>query len=135
MAHAAGEYPLRSGDAFWINMRGWCARDILPLGWLERSRGEELRADREAAGMLMRAGFDPRALARYLERAQGPENESKATWLPARAERLATIEDAAGLSPRAHAASSEEFLAVQRAVGELLPAGGGEAPSLRRARR
>jgi predicted Zn-dependent protease len=44
--------------------------DVLPIGMIDRRRERELQADASATLLLSRAGFDPAALLRYVERVQ-----------------------------------------------------------------
>jgi predicted Zn-dependent protease len=86
---------------------GWSAaapRDnATPGGLREAQRQSELESDRVAAGILSFAGYDPRALARYIERVQPadpPRPNAKAPY-PGKEERLAALGAAIRLLPPA----------------------------------
>jgi hypothetical protein len=65
----------------------------LPLGLYGWWRNLEINADRVAARSMAAAGWDPAALARYVERLQTPDNgATKLSPLPSGSERLQAIE-------------------------------------------
>lgn len=65
----------------------------IPLGMLQMRRKCELAADRLAAIQMAAAGYDPSALARYIERVQAPAEMQPRVLssLPQRSQRLETI--------------------------------------------
>jgi predicted Zn-dependent protease len=77
-----------------------------PLGLLQTRREWELDADRLAASKMAAAGYDPEALARYIDREQAPydrETGAVLSPLPRRAERLEAIHAVIGkLPPQAY---------------------------------
>ena len=75
----------------------------------------ELEADDRAAAAMARAGFDPAALPRYIEREQRPSPFSQ---LPPRAVRIDALRTTiAELAPRAeYIENSSDFSAVQKAA-------------------
>jgi beta-barrel assembly-enhancing protease len=75
----------------------------LPLSLLQMQRKAELAADQAAARAMANAGYDPEALARYIERVQ-PADETKAgIWspLPRRSARVQAIREL-GLAAQPH---------------------------------
>jgi len=78
----------------------------VPMALLQMWRGYELAADRLAVTKMAAAGYDPEALARYIDREQASydEHSQKAfSPLPRRAERLAAIHAVIGkLPPQAY---------------------------------
>lgn len=85
---------------------------LAPIEVRDKIRGIELQADRDAVARMAAAGFDPKALATYLDRVQLTGNER--STLPPRSERVAAIEDAIRhLPPATYSTSSREFERVQ----------------------
>ena len=83
-----------------IYMGGWAGQGAregqslaIPLGMLQIWRKYELDADRLAARNMAAAGYDPAALARYIERVQSPDETQVKMWsaLPPRSARLEAI--------------------------------------------
>src|SRR5262249_7330236 len=72
-----------------------CASDVaVPLGYLNFQRDFERQADFLALRAMARAGFDPNALVRYIERVQPSPSTIVSTALsplPARDQRIAII--------------------------------------------
>jgi len=84
----------------------------IPMALLQMWRTCELAADRLAASKMAAAGYDPEALARYIDRQQASydEHSPKAfSPLPPRAERLKAIHAAIGKLP-AHSYPPHEGL-------------------------
>jgi len=67
----------------------------VPMGFLASQRKNELDSDRLAVRMLSGAGYDPQALARYIEHVQpdGAQTNERAPY-PAKDERLAALQTA-----------------------------------------
>ncbi len=85
---------------------------VAPADVRDKIRAIELQADRDAVARMAAAGYDPAALAHYLERVQLPANER--SLLPPPAERVAAIEEAIRKLPsRKYAALSGEFDRIQ----------------------
>jgi predicted Zn-dependent protease len=85
-----------------IYMGGWSGAAMrqgqaqaIPMGMLQTVRKFELDADVLAARAMAAAGYDPAALARYIERVQSPDEGEPKVWsaLPARWQRLAAIRE------------------------------------------
>jgi predicted Zn-dependent protease len=74
----------------------------IPLGFLQTWRERELDADRLAAGKMPAAGYDPEALARYIDReqaAQAGKARKVSSGMPSPAERLKAIHAVIGMLP------------------------------------
>ncbi len=92
-----------------IFMGGWAGYAIrqqdnaIPVAFRATQRQNELEADRLAVSMLSAAGYDPRALARYIERVQpaDPPLRSATAPYPDKDERLAALQTAIGQLPPA----------------------------------
>ncbi|MFN0172497.1 MAG: M48 family metalloprotease [Bryobacteraceae bacterium] len=110
-----------------IFMGGWTGRSVghsAPLGLVAIERSAELEADLLAVQTMARAGFDPKALVRYVERVQvrPPGTTSKAySPLPDRDQRISALLAAIEELPTVDyaAAASSEFAAAQQEVGRL----------------
>jgi len=65
----------------------------VPLGYVKFQRDSELQADRLAAEKMSAAGYDPEALAQYIEREQPPDPPQQKPYspLPERSARVAAI--------------------------------------------
>jgi predicted Zn-dependent protease len=96
--------------------------ELLPADLLDQRRGIELQADASAVVAMSRAGFDPDALLRYIDRVQ-PFDRPRSPF-PARAARIATLQEAIRNLPPAAYTKSDEFYRIQ---GQVHPAP--EAPS------
>jgi predicted Zn-dependent protease len=102
------------------------AETAMPLALLGFERASELEADYRAVPMMAGAGWDPEALARYIEREQPvadprmPGSGSQVfSSLPPRDERVAALRKAIGdLPPRAYS-PSPEFTAIQAEARRL----------------
>jgi predicted Zn-dependent protease len=78
---------------------------------LDRWRTMELQADTTAAVAMSRAGFDPAALVRYIERLQPPDRRYSA--FPPRAARIAALEQTIRDLPPSANMHSDEFQRIQ----------------------
>jgi hypothetical protein len=122
--------PVRTSAAtvplfFAISDRYW-TRDQVPRSWAEAQRPYELEADREAARALAAAGYDPRALAAYIERVQPPALEDSP--LPPRAERLENLSRAVHGVAIPAPPPSGEFERIQEETRRALARLGAVAP-------
>jgi beta-barrel assembly-enhancing protease len=106
-----GKIPIFFGDSF--------DSGPMPAGVIDQRREKELQADASAILLLSRAGFDPAALLRYVERVQ-PLDRSRSPF-PARADRIAALQKAIGDLPPASYSESDEFYAIQEQVRPLRP--------------
>ena len=94
----------------------------VPLGLLKMRRKLELDADRLAASKMPAAGYDPGALARYIDREQAPYDEySQRTFssLPQRTQRLEAIRAIIGGLPAQVYPPHEGLHKVQEEVRRL----------------
>ena len=106
---------------------GWTGEAIrngqslaLPLALLQMQRKAELAADQAAARAMANAGYEPEALARYIERVQPAEETKAGIWspLPGRSRRVQAIREL-GLAPQPHeprAGLAEAQAEVRRAI-------------------
>jgi len=92
----------------------------MPLGFMKSHREFELQADALAARMMSDAGYDPAALAGYIEREQAPDDPQPKPFspLPQRSERVAAIR--ALITDRAYP-DHPGFAAMQDEVRRRLP--------------
>jgi predicted Zn-dependent protease len=117
---------------------GSCTDGIaVPAGYIRYQRGFEREADALAVQTMARAGFDPNALVRYIERVQPPlsTNRSAAfSAIPPLNQRIPTMTSAMeGLAVTNYPAPvGGEFPAAQNAVRQLIPPNDSGPPSLRR---
>jgi predicted Zn-dependent protease len=101
------------------------AATAIPIALLQFMRGYELEADYRAVPMMADAGWDPEALARYIEREQVPDPRRPGTEsrvfspLPPREERVAAIRKAIGNLPPRGYSPSPGFAVVQTEVRRL----------------
>jgi predicted Zn-dependent protease len=119
LAQAMARGPLRidnnAGTIPTILVGGWGDDStLIPAAWLNRWREMELRADASAAMAMSRAGFDPAALLRYIERLQPADRRYSA--FPPRASRIAALEQTIRDLPPAASAESGEFNRIQELV-------------------
>jgi predicted Zn-dependent protease len=107
---------------------------LLPAGMMKQLQSMELQVDTSAVSAMSRAGFDPGALLRYIERVQPPDG--RISQFPPRAERLAGLRAAIqNLPPADTIQSSDEFYRIQelaRAAAPAPPAEPRTVPSLKR---
>ncbi len=99
-----------------VFMGGWSGNaprqgELVPAGFRRMELAQELQADSMALDLLSRAGFDPGALFRYLERAGE---------FPGREARLAALETALAKIPAAPAPPLSDFAAIQAQTGPLV---------------
>ena len=99
-----------------VFMGGWSGNaprqgELVPTGFQRMQLAQEQQADSMALDLLSRAGFDPRALLRYLERAGE---------FPGRAPRLAALQSALAKLPAAPAPPPSDFAAIQAQTGPLV---------------
>jgi predicted Zn-dependent protease len=90
---------------------------FLPSSALEQYRQVELDADQRAVAIMSRAGFDPEALVRYLDRVQ--LESGVRSPLPARSERIAALQRVIRGLPLANYSQSEEFYEIQEATRRI----------------
>lgn len=105
-----------------------------PMGILQTKRQFELAADRLAATRMAAAGYDPEALARYIDREQAAYDEnSSATFsaLPRRGRRVAAIREALTALPAQAYPAHEGLGKIQDEVRRLTGLGSPKpAPTL-----
>ncbi len=99
---------------------------MIPMGFRETFRANELEADRKAIKLLADAGYDPVALLRYIRRTQ---RDSMNSFLPPRVERIDAMEKTLADIPEQ---PSSEFAIVQKRVRGLIALPKKEPPTLRR---
>jgi predicted Zn-dependent protease len=88
-------------------------------GMIDQRHERELHADTSAILLLSRAGFDPAALLRYVERVQ-PLDRPRSPF-PARADRIAALQKAIRDLPPASYSKSDEFYTIQEELRPLRP--------------
>lgn len=91
---------------------------LVPMAFLKDQRERELDADRFALELLARAGYDAKALRRYIERIQAPDRERSP--LPPRELRLAKMDETLQSLPMASRPSTGDFQAIQRTVRDII---------------
>jgi predicted Zn-dependent protease len=102
-----------------------------PLGLLPLMRAYEEEADRIAVRTMARAGYDPTALFRYIERMQVGERLISDSSRPSREARVAGLQQAvAELSPSQYASGTGKFERIRALVSALMQQAP-PAPSLR----
>jgi hypothetical protein len=109
-SNTSGKIPL----VFIGNFGGPSADLLLPPAAMAQSRKDEVQADASAVVSMARAGFDPAALLRYIERLQPRDRPGSA--VPYRAERIAALQKAIEAVPRGLYSESDEFHAIQEMV-------------------
>ena len=87
--------------------------------YLQFERGYEQEADFLAVQTMAKAGWDPEALARYIEREQAPSKAQSFSTLPDREARVATIRKAMVALPPREYSTAAEFPAIQAEVHRL----------------
>lgn len=85
---------------------------VLPAGSMRRQREMELEADRSAIPAMSRAGFDPAALLRFIERVQPPD--APRSFFPPRGARIAALQETIRNLPPATYAASNQFYNIQQ---------------------
>jgi len=116
----------------WTGMGAGGNGQAVPISFLSFQRGYEAEADVLAVKMTSGAGYDPRALVRYIGRMQ-PEDTAGSKGsspLPSRDSRTADMEQAIQELPLKTYSSSEEFPRIQSEVRRLTPNQVHRAPSL-----
>lgn len=150
MAHIAARHGTRMATRSQISgtatiplvfVGGWAGSctggATIPVGYLKFQRGFEQEADALALQTMARAGFDPNALVRYIERVQPPPSTTRPvvfSTIPPRDQRIAAMTSTVeGLSVTNYPApAGGEFAAAQEAVRRLIPPNRSAPPSLRR---
>jgi predicted Zn-dependent protease len=84
---------------------------LLPVAYLNRQREAELQADRLAVQDVSRAGLDPAALLRYIQRVQPVDRPFSP--FPPREARIAALEEAIRELPPVTPTDSGKFFVVQ----------------------
>jgi predicted Zn-dependent protease len=106
-----------------VFMGGWtggCSEALaIPVGFLAMQRDNELEADGLAVQAIARAGFDPEALLRYIERVQ-VQPAKVFSSLPGRDQRVTAIRLVIeGLPASEYQVTSGDFAAIQKEVIRL----------------
>jgi predicted Zn-dependent protease len=145
MAHVAARHGTRQatraeavhmGGGPLIFIGGWTGTNVggngqaVPLGFLSFQRAFEAEADALAVRMTWGAGYDPRALVRYIGRVQRDDRSNAFSPLPSRESRIAYIERAIQELPPKTYSSSDRFPRIQSEVRRLTPNQLHRAPSL-----
>src|ERR1035437_66081 len=111
-----------------INMGGWNGYAIrqgaslaVPIGFLAFQRKNELESDQLAVRFLSSAGYDPQALARYIERVQpaDPALRNPMAPYPDKATRIAALQAAIEQLPPATYSAHPGLDAIQQEVARL----------------
>ena len=117
----------------WSGIHGSDDALAVPLGFLKFMREYELEADRVGAQATARAGYDPAALVRYVDRMQVDKQPAERSALPAREERLGHLERTIRELPqRQYTAESADFEQVREAVRAAAADSPRKPPTLRR---
>jgi predicted Zn-dependent protease len=123
------------GDVPLVYVGGWSGHGgeaSLPVGFLGFWRAFELEADGLAVKMISGAGYDPRALVRYIGRVQ-PEDTARLkvfSALPSRDSRIGDMEKAIQALPSKTYSSRDELPSIQSEVRRLTPNQVRREPSL-----
>ncbi len=104
----------------------------VPMGFLNRQRGWELAADRAAVRVMAAAGYDPAALAGYIERTPTGQVPARFSPFPPRAARIEAIKQAISELPPAGYNSRDNLSSVQDLVRRLTTPRPRRAPSLQK---
>jgi len=93
----------------------------VPIGFLAFQRKHELESDQLAVRFLSSAGYDPQALARYIERVQpaDPAMRNPMAPYPAKDQRLAALQAAIQQLPPATYSAHPGLDAIQQEVTKL----------------
>jgi predicted Zn-dependent protease len=110
-----------------IFMGGWAGYAIrppysaLPVAFRASQLKSELESDRVAVSMLSAAGYDPQALARYIERVQpdGPPLRNAAAPYPDKDQRLSALQEAIRQLPPANYSAHSGLDAIHQDVTNL----------------
>jgi predicted Zn-dependent protease len=108
-------------------MGGWAGYAIrqqdaaVPIAFRASLRENELESDRLAVRTLSAAGYDPQALARYIERVQpaDPPLRNATAAYPGRDQRLAALQAAIRQLPPATYSAHSGLDAIQQEVTHL----------------
>jgi beta-barrel assembly-enhancing protease len=116
LAQAMARRPLQiknngAGTIPIVFVGGWGDSLLIPAAEIDRWRTMELQADTSAAVAMSRAGFDPDALVRYIERLQPPDRPYSA--FPPRASRIAALEQTIRDLPPSANMQSDQFQRIQ----------------------
>jgi predicted Zn-dependent protease len=116
LAQAMGRRPLQiknngAGMIPTVFVGGWGDSLLIPAAAVDGWRLMQLQADTSAAVAMSRAGFDPAALVRYIERLQPPDRRYSA--FPPRASRIAALEQTIRDLPPSANMQSGEFQRIQ----------------------
>jgi predicted Zn-dependent protease len=111
-----------------IMMGGWAGYAIqpqysaIPVAFRASQRKSELEADRLAVSILSAAGYDPQALARYIERVQpaDPPLRNAMAPYPDKDQRLAALQAAIGQLPPATYSAHPGLDAIHQDVTNLI---------------
>ena len=124
LAQAIGRGPqlIRGNGTIPLIFVGSFGCSTMPASALLKRRELELQADKSAVLTMSRAGFDPAALLRYIERVQPLDRPDLP--FPLRAARLAALQDAIGGQAPVAERDSAEFCVIQ----ELAHAEAAESP-------
>lgn len=93
---------------------------LIPVGFMEYQRLNELDADAFGIDLAARSGYDPAAFRRYVERTQQP-SDSRVSPLPQRELRLTKIDEILGQVPTPPSIQSTEYQRIQDLVRAALP--------------
>jgi beta-barrel assembly-enhancing protease len=115
MAHVSGRHATRLLTRNEIANAANSAADArtVPVAMLMFQREFEAEADVSALQLAAAAGFDPAALARYIDRTQVDEGSKAFSSMPLRSARLEKIDSAITRLPVRAYSQSNEFLAIQ----------------------
>lgn len=117
---------VRVARGLWPRGQGWDSVVFLgapvsvslPPRVAEKNREVELECDRYAVPLMATAGYDPRALARYIDRVQPPGMAP--SELPPREERLQALERALNGVTIGGQAKHRDFAAIRQQVREAV---------------
>ena len=120
MAHVSGRHATRLLTRNEIANAANSSPDgrTVPVAMLMFQREFEAEADMSGANLAAAAGFDPAALARYIDRTQVDEGPKAFSSMPLRSIRMEKIDRAIAILPARSYSESAEFLAIQ---GQLSP--------------
>jgi predicted Zn-dependent protease len=121
---------MQTANAPLIAMGGWTGYAIeqgstaaIPVAMRQMRRRFELNADSLAVGAMAAAGYDPAALARYIERVQPADDGTNRfdSALPRRSQRLEALRAAIGELPPRTYPSHEGFTRIQGEIRRMPP--------------
>jgi beta-barrel assembly-enhancing protease len=119
-AHSTFLAEQRSGPAIYFGSTQ--DRGVIPMGSLPRLVQMESKADASAVPVMARAGFDPSALLRYIERLQSADSVASKyfSMLPPKSERIAALQEALRDIPAAPSTSSDAFTTIREQVRAMI---------------